>query len=146
MIKSVVLVATLLAVLSSGFGGDPISVQGATLGDSVADNTADFLGDPCGLEVVVCEHELSIEDKIRIASREAGIDEETAVRIATCESSLNPKAKNKYSSATGLYQWTIGSWRWIGAENAGLDRFSADDSIAMFMKWYPKYQSWWECK
>lgn len=144
--KSVVLITTLTALISSGFGGDPITVQGAMPDERVVAMSTDFLVDPCELESVECKHELSIEQKIRLASREAGIDEETAVRIAKCESTLNPLAKNKNSSASGLYQWTIGSWRWVGAEKEGLDRFSADDSIAMFMKWYPRYPNWWLCK
>ncbi len=143
--KPLVIFTALLVCISSGVGGDPTAVQGAMTNDRAVGMAEGFLADPCTLEVVDCASELSIEQKIRIASREAGVDEETAVRIAKCESSLNSQAKNKNSTASGLYQWTIGSWRWVGAEKAGLDRFNADDSIAMFMKWYPKYQSWWEC-
>lgn len=100
--------------------------------------------DPCGLDTVVCEgEEVSIEDKIRSKAREAGIDEDTAVRIAFCESSFNPSAKNPNSSATGIYQWTTGTWNWIGSPG---DRLNEDDNINAFMEWFPKYPLWWECQ
>lgn len=51
----------------------------------------------------------TIEDKIRTTFKE---DPETAVRIAKCESGLNPKAKNKTSSARGLFQ-VMQSWHRI---------------------------------
>jgi soluble lytic murein transglycosylase-like protein len=89
---------------------------------------------------------LTIEQKIEAAARGAGIDPGTAIRIARCESGLNPLAKNKHSSATGLYQFMTGTWQWIGAEAAGLDRKDEDDAIAMFIKWYPAHKGWWECK
>lgn len=101
--------------------------------------------DPCGLNDVICPDEVPIEYRIRIAAREAGINEATALRIAKCESSLNPNAKNAHSSATGLYQFTTPTWRWIGAEAQGLDRTNPDYSIAMFMKWFPRYPGWWLC-
>lgn len=107
MLKPFILVATLLVLISPGFGGDPITVQGAMLNDSVAGKMDGFLADPCSLEVVECESELSIEQKIRRASREAGIDEETAVRIAFAESSFNCSATNKNTNGSndkGLFQ------------------------------------------
>lgn len=89
---------------------------------------------------------ISIEEKIAAASALAGVSPRVALRIAKCESSLNPAAKNQKSTASGLYQFTIGTWRWIGAEAAGLDRMNPDHAIAMFMAWYPRYPGWWECK
>lgn len=102
--------------------------------------------DPCGLNDVICPDEVPIEHRIRLAAREAGINEATALRIAKCESSLNPNAKNAHSSATGLYQFTTGTWRWIRAEADGLDRTNPYHSIAMFIKYYPRYPHWWECR
>lgn len=96
------------------------------------------------LEVV--EKMSDIEYLIRTKAREAGVNEETALRIAKCESSLNPEARNSKSTATGIYQFLQGTWKWIGAEEAGLDRTNPEHSLEMFLKWYPKYPSWWECQ
>lgn len=51
----------------------------------------------------------SIEDKIRHAFPE---NPDLAVRVAKCESGLNPKAVNKTSSARGLFQ-VMQSWHKI---------------------------------
>ena len=96
------------------------------------------------LEVV--EKMTDIEYLIRTKAREAGVNEETALRIAKCESGLNPEASNSKSTATGLYQFLQGSWKWIGAEEAGLERANPEHSLQMFLKWYPKHPSWWECQ
>jgi hypothetical protein len=46
-----------------------------------------------------------VAEQIREIAKAEGFDDaELLVRIAFCESSLNPEAKNKNSSATGLYQ------------------------------------------
>jgi hypothetical protein len=39
-------------------------------------------------------------------------DCETAKQIAFCESSFNPKSKHPVSSASGLFQFTDGTWVW----------------------------------
>lgn len=83
-----------------------------------------------------------IIEEIERQARSANIPITTAVRIARCESSLNPNAKNKTSSATGLYQFTEGTWEHIGAVGSRTDY---KENIAQFMKWYPLYPSWWEC-
>lgn len=140
--KSSITLAALLVVIFLGSGRKTVAAKEVINDDSAAEAIEDF----CSLVDVVCESELSIEDKIRIAAKESGVDEETAVRVARCESTLNPKAQNKHSSASGIYQFTIGTWRWIGAEKAGLNRFNADDSIKMFMAWYPQHKNWWSCK
>lgn len=98
--------------------------------------------DLCGLEDVVCENE-TVEGRIRIAARIAGVNEETAVRILKCESGLNPSARNSNSSAKGLAQFIDGTWRWIKAEGSPLNE---KDAIREFLKWYPKYPSWWVCR
>lgn len=46
--------------------------------------------------------ELSIPELIRKAAVSRGVDPEVALRIAERESSLDPTAKNKRSSAYGL--------------------------------------------
>jgi soluble lytic murein transglycosylase-like protein len=88
------------------------------------------------------ELEMIIEH-IESSAIESGVDPNTALRIANCESSLNPRAKNPHSSATGLYQFTIGTWEWIGSPG---ERTDYKANTAAFMKYYPKYPQWWVCK
>ena len=59
--------------------------------------------DPCSLKDITCEE--NIEEIIERVCQENGFTEvEKLKRIAFCESSNNPKAKNPKSSATGLFQ------------------------------------------
>jgi len=51
----------------------------------------------------------SIEDQIKAVFKEYG---DQAVKVAKCESGLNPKARNKTSSARGLFQ-IMQSWHKI---------------------------------
>ena len=82
-----------------------------------------------------------VEKQIRKISKEMNFNPETAVRIAMCESSLCPTAKNPTSSATGLFQFMTGTWN---AYCAG-DRLNVEDSTRCFIKLYPKYPYWWKC-
>lgn len=99
------------------------------------------LPSPCGLSVVGCEDE-TVEGRIRLAAREYGVNEETAVRIAKCESSLNPKAAHPISTAKGLFMFTDPTWKWIGAKGS---QFDEAESIKQFMINYPLRPWWWEC-
>lgn len=56
-----------------------------------------------------------IVEMIRRKAAEYDFDPDLAVRIAELESSLNPNARNRRSSATGLYQLTDARRREIGA-------------------------------
>ncbi len=76
-------------------------------------------------------------------ANEYGVNPETALRIANCESGYKYAAKNPYSSATGVYQWLEGTWENIGSPGYRLD---AEDNIRAFMTWYPENKSWWTCK
>ena len=87
---------------------------------------------------------LTLEEYIREEAIEAGVNPNTAVRIARCESGLDFMAKNPSSSGSELYQFLIGTLQWIDSE--GLDRFNPVHSLRMFLKYYPKYPHWWECK
>lgn len=71
------------------------------------------------------------------------INPQDALRIAMCESSLNPKARNPTSSAKGLYGFLDGTWQWIKAPMTQEDTYW---SVVMFMKYYKKYPHYWECK
>jgi len=52
---------------------------------------------------------MTIEEQIRKIAKDFK-DVDVLVKIATCESSLNPKATNGTSSATGLFQYLKGTW------------------------------------
>lgn len=56
-----------------------------------------------------------IVEMIRRRSADYGFDPDLAVRIAELESSLNPNARNRRSSASGLFQLTDARRREIGA-------------------------------
>lgn len=63
----------------------------------------------------------TIESAVRVASVRTGIDFGYLIAQARLESGLNPQARSKSSSATGLYQFTNATWldtvRRHGAEN-----------------------------
>ena len=59
------------------------------------------VGSTIVVEVPVYVEPVTIEDKIRA---EFGDDAGVMLRVAFCESSMNPNAKNKTSTATGLFQ------------------------------------------
>jgi len=73
----------------------------------------------------------------------SSVSSQTALRIAQCESGYQYAVKNPNSSATGVYQWTIGTWEAIGSPG---DRLNPHDNIRAFMEWYPSNPSWWVCK
>lgn len=81
-------------------------------------------------------------EKIRTSAVAHGVDPDTAVRISVCESSLNGYATNPHSSATGLYQFTLPTWKYIGAKGTP---YNIEESIEQFMVWYQKYPAWWQC-
>ncbi len=72
-----------------------------------------------------------------------GVSVKTALRIARCESGYQYNARNSTSSAKGVYQFIDGTWRWINAQG---HQFDYKENIRQFMKWYPQYPQWWECK
>lgn len=94
---------------------------------------------PVSVQTVEVE-DLSIEDYIRQQAKENGIDPDLAVLIGKCESSLNPNAKHLISSATGIFQFTSGTWKWIKAEG---ERTDYKASTREFVKWFPIYPDWW---
>lgn len=84
-----------------------------------------------------------VESMIVELAGEYGVDQEAALRIARCESSLVWNARNPNSSATGVYQWLEGSWEAIGSPG---DRMDPEDNIRAFMEWWPRTPGWWECR
>jgi hypothetical protein len=84
---------------------------------------------------------ISLTDKIRFKAEENGINGDKAIEIAFCESSLNPNAKNKVSSAKGLFMFIDKTWENYCSGNV----LNEDDNLDCFVKLYPKFPSWWEC-
>jgi len=71
---------------------------------------------------------------------EANFDVEIALSVADCESDFRYDAKNRNSTAKGIFQWLDGTWKWIGAKG---HQFDYKENIAQFIKWYPRYPQWW---
>lgn len=94
---------------------------------------------------------VSVECQIREISRQFNFPEETAVRIAKCESSLNPLARNPSSSAGGIWQFTDGTFldgiKWRGLDWKLEDKFNVIKSTDMTI-WFVRREGWgrWSCK
>lgn len=56
---------------------------------------------------------MPVMQAIQQASKMTGVDKETLVTFAKLESSLRPGVTAATSSATGLFQFTKGTWKWI---------------------------------
>jgi hypothetical protein len=74
------------------------------------------------VEKIVYLEPSSVEEKIQ---QVFGKDAKTAIKIAKCESGLNPKAVNKTSSARGLFQ-IMQSWhkidqKWLFNEDINIE-------------------------
>ena len=66
-------------------------------------------------------------DKIRAAAQASNVDPDVAVRIAQVESSLNPAAQAKTSSAKGLFQVIDSTWKQYGGKPG--KQTNADENI-----------------
>jgi hypothetical protein len=51
-----------------------------------------------------------VETVVRAAAAEFGVNADQLVRVAKCESGLNPLAKNPASTASGLFQFLTTTW------------------------------------
>ncbi len=84
----------------------------------------------------------TVEEKIIRMSKEYGVDTETALRIAECESQFGKYPKNwEGSSASGVYQFTSVTWN----NYCDGDVINEDDNIKCFMELYNKNPHWWAC-
>jgi soluble lytic murein transglycosylase-like protein len=84
--------------------------------------------------------EMNIQDKIVHYATLYGVNPDTALRVAKCESGLNPKAENVNGSATGLYQFIRKTWKnyCVG------DVYNADHNIICFVQHFNDHPEWWE--
>jgi soluble lytic murein transglycosylase-like protein len=88
-----------------------------------------------------------VEGMIRSAAARHGVDGERLVRIARCESGLNPGAYNRRSGASGVMQFIPSTWRATPQGRAGADVFDAAANVeagAWLMRNYGPGQ--WECR
>lgn len=107
--------------------------------------------DPCGLQVVWCAGEtaLTVEDKIRIAAEQAGVDPNLAVTIGVCESGLR-NVNNPTSSAAGIMQLTRATADETGKRMGNgwgyKDVYNVERNIEMAMWLMSKGEYWrWQC-
>ena len=107
--------------------------------------------DICSLPYVFCDqtqknsHIWRVDNIMALISYMASktpVSAETALRIAFCESSYNPTAKNPNSTAKGLFQFIDKTW-YNYCEGDVLDPY---DNTKCFLEMYPKYPHWWVCK
>lgn len=81
--------------------------------------------------------ELSVAGKIRLSAIKYGVDESLALNIACAESHFNPKARNKNSTAGGVYQFLDGTFAGRGKQYwgslKGRAKLDADDNIELAM-------------
>ena len=94
-----------------------------------------------------------IETIVRHAARKYGIDEDYFVRIAKCESGLNPNAVNygynENGYPSGLFQHLDGYWPNRAAKHgyAGVSVFDAEANANVTAAMFAEgAQGLWECK
>jgi hypothetical protein len=85
----------------------------------------------------------TIEEMIRRIAVEEGVDPYLAVRVALCESGLDPKAKNINEDGSidrGLYQWND-YWH---PEVSYIDAYDPEKATRLFCKAVKEgHLSWW---
>jgi len=85
----------------------------------------------------------TVEEQIRDIARDEGVDPDLAVRVAKCESGLNPSAVNKNIDGSidrGLYQWNS-KWH---PEITDKCAFDIECSTRAFCKAFKEgHLSWW---
>ncbi|HEY9828932.1 MAG TPA: hypothetical protein V6D26_00025 [Stenomitos sp.] len=102
--KSILILAS-ISVLVFAQKGDASNIVLAEQVDAMeAVTMVEF--DPCGLEAVICDWELTVKDKIVMAAREAGYtDVSVVLAVSFCESSWNEKAVGKVDKRDrGVFQ------------------------------------------
>jgi len=85
----------------------------------------------------------TIQEKIIEMSIEYGVDTQTALDIAECESQFGKYQTNwEGSSAKGIYMFMPKTFNAYCDGNIDVE----EDQIICFMKLYQKHPEWWKCK
>ena len=98
--------------------------------------------DKIGAKKFVEQKSETVEKIILRVANEEGVDSVLALRVATCESGLNPGAKNTNTSGSvdrGLYQWNS---RWH-PEITDEVAFDAEKSTRAFCKAFKNGDLYW---
>lgn len=101
------------------------------------------------LEQVIIEPTVEdIKKEIIKQSREFGLNENTMLALAFCESEYYYRAKNPTSTARGVYQYLIGTWEETESAKQGLERNNYKANIREAMIDISNGESWrWpDCK
>lgn len=125
----------------TGFGASNLPLEAKTSPGEPQEATVSVIEPLPAPYVVNLSPSPTLEERIQTLARAHGVEPQTALNIARCESSLDPSAQNPSSSARGLYQFTDQTWVYIGSPG---DRLVAEDSILAFLKWYPLHPEWWD--
>ena len=89
-----------------------------------------------------------VKKEIIKQSREFGLNENTMLALAFCESEYYYRAKNPTSTARGVYQYLIGTWEETESAKQGLERNNYKANIREAMIDISNGESWrWpDCK
>lgn len=134
-LRQVALLLATVVTLSSCTAGHVsqwFAEQGLPISDGQAAQIADHYNQPKD----------SVEDMIR--ARWAGTGhEERAVRIARCESGFDPLAKNRSSTAFGVFQFLNSTWGGTGIAKTSDPRLQIE---AAYRLWRARGWSPWVCR
>ena len=83
-----------------------------------------------------------VKIEIRKQARHFGVNEDMMVDLADCESDFIWNAKNKTSTARGVYQYLIGTWEETVSAKQGLERNNIEANIREAMLDILSGESW----
>lgn len=135
--QSIFLLGALYVIITALIGYQFINQSKAYFVDVLKPNTV--IKEVVKTETEEIEAEKSVQDKIVYYADIYGVDKDTALKVAECESGFNPKAENIEGSATGVYQWIRKSWK----NNCEGDVYNADANIICFAQNFNKHPEWW---
>jgi hypothetical protein len=75
-----------------------------------------------------------VQQLIRDYSVQYGISSDLPLRVANCESGYNQFSKNRYSTASGVFQYTHSTWIHTESGLLGLSPFDARANVEMAIK------------
>ncbi len=82
---------------------------------------------------------------ITAAANRYGQSPAAMIRVAQCESSLNPNAVNRSSGASGLFQFMPGTWKTTPYANANIFNAESNANAAAWM-WSVGRRNEWVCQ